>query len=93
VPKPGIIVVGASAGGVEALQVLAAGVPANLDASVFVVFTSAPGSTAKAICQPFSQRQENCRPCNQKTARKSNWAKSMWLRQIATFCWKKEAFI
>jgi len=37
VPKPGIIVVGASAGGVEALQVLAAGVPANLDASVFVV--------------------------------------------------------
>jgi two-component system chemotaxis response regulator CheB len=37
VPKPGIIVVGASAGGVEALQRLAAGLPANLDASVFVV--------------------------------------------------------
>src|SRR5947209_1042538 len=37
VPKPGIIVVGASAGGVEALQVLVAGLPPNLDASVFVV--------------------------------------------------------
>lgn len=35
--KPGIIVVGASAGGVEALQVFAAALPANLDASVFVV--------------------------------------------------------
>jgi two-component system chemotaxis response regulator CheB len=37
VPKPGIIVVGASAGGVEALQLLARGLPASLDASVFVV--------------------------------------------------------
>jgi two-component system chemotaxis response regulator CheB len=37
VNKPDIIVVGASLGGVEALQVLAAGLPANLDASVFVV--------------------------------------------------------
>ena len=36
-PKPGIIVVGASAGGVEALQVFAAGMPANLDAAIFVV--------------------------------------------------------
>ncbi len=36
-PRPDIIVVGASAGGVEALKILAAGLPANLDASVFVV--------------------------------------------------------
>jgi two-component system, chemotaxis family, protein-glutamate methylesterase/glutaminase len=37
VQKPGIIVVGASAGGIEALQVLTGGLPASLDASVFVV--------------------------------------------------------
>ena len=35
--KPGIIAVGASAGGVEALQRFAAELPADLDASVFVV--------------------------------------------------------
>jgi two-component system, chemotaxis family, protein-glutamate methylesterase/glutaminase len=37
VTKPSITVVGASAGGVEALQLLAAGLPANLEASIFVV--------------------------------------------------------
>jgi two-component system chemotaxis response regulator CheB len=36
-PKQDIIVVGASAGGVEALSVLAAGLPADLEAAVFVV--------------------------------------------------------
>jgi two-component system chemotaxis response regulator CheB len=37
VPKQDIIVVGTSAGGVEALRILAAGLPADLEASVFVV--------------------------------------------------------
>jgi two-component system, chemotaxis family, protein-glutamate methylesterase/glutaminase len=37
VPKQDIVVIGASAGGVEALQTVAAGLPAGLDASVFVV--------------------------------------------------------
>jgi two-component system chemotaxis response regulator CheB len=36
-PKQDIIVIGASAGGVEALQILAGGLPANLEAAVFVV--------------------------------------------------------
>lgn len=36
-PKHDIIVIGGSAGGIEALQVLAAGFPANLPAAVFVV--------------------------------------------------------
>jgi two-component system, chemotaxis family, protein-glutamate methylesterase/glutaminase len=36
-PKQDIMVIGTSAGGVEALQVVAAGLPANLPASVFVV--------------------------------------------------------
>jgi two-component system, chemotaxis family, protein-glutamate methylesterase/glutaminase len=35
--KTDIIVVGASAGGVEALRVFAAGLPASLEASIFVV--------------------------------------------------------
>ena len=36
-PKQDIVVIGASAGGVEALQVLASGLPTNLEAAVFVV--------------------------------------------------------
>jgi two-component system chemotaxis response regulator CheB len=36
-PKQDIVVVGALAGGVEALSVFAAGLPANLEAAVFVV--------------------------------------------------------
>jgi two-component system, chemotaxis family, protein-glutamate methylesterase/glutaminase len=36
-PKQDIIVIGTSAGGVEALKVVAAGLPAHLPASVFVV--------------------------------------------------------
>lgn len=36
-PKQDIIVIGTSAGGVEALKVVAAGLPANLPAAVFVV--------------------------------------------------------
>lgn len=42
VAKKDIIVVGASAGGVQALQTLVAGLPQNLDASIFVVLHIAP---------------------------------------------------
>jgi chemotaxis response regulator CheB len=39
-----IIVIGASAGGVEALSVIAAGLPADFPASVFVVLHTSPQS-------------------------------------------------
>jgi two-component system, chemotaxis family, protein-glutamate methylesterase/glutaminase len=43
-PKQDVIVIGASAGGVEALQVLAAGLPADLAAAVFIVLHIGNGS-------------------------------------------------
>src|SRR5256885_9899309 len=41
--KKDIVVVGASAGGMQALETLAAGLPADLPASIFVVWHLAPG--------------------------------------------------
>src|SRR3989442_14790788 len=38
-----IVVIGASTGGMEALQRLAGGLPANLEASLFVVWHMSPG--------------------------------------------------
>ena len=40
--RPDIVVMGASAGGIEALQILVSGLPANLPASVFIVVHTAP---------------------------------------------------
>lgn len=45
-PNRDIIAIGASAGGVEALQKLAAGLPPDLPASVFVVLHILPGATS-----------------------------------------------
>jgi two-component system chemotaxis response regulator CheB len=47
-PRPDIIVVGASAGGVEALQILGAGLPANLPAAVFVVLHVGNGTNGRS---------------------------------------------
>jgi two-component system chemotaxis response regulator CheB len=47
-PKQDIIVVGASAGGVEALQALSAGLPHNLEASVFVVLHIGKGDGGRS---------------------------------------------
>ena len=41
--KKDIVVIGASAGGMEALAKVVAGLPAKLQASVFVVWHTAPG--------------------------------------------------
>jgi two-component system chemotaxis response regulator CheB len=49
-PKPDIVVVGASAGGVEALQGLAAGLPCEFDAALFVTLHIGAGpSTLETI--------------------------------------------
>ena len=45
-PKKDIIVIGASAGGIEALRVLVGGLPKELEASLFVVLHTAPQSPA-----------------------------------------------
>ena len=41
-PGKEIVVIGTSAGGIEALKVLAAGLPRDFGASVFVVLHTAP---------------------------------------------------
>jgi len=46
VPRPDIFVVGASAGGVEALRVLASGLPREFDAAVFVTLHIGAGPSA-----------------------------------------------
>ncbi|HMF77167.1 MAG TPA: chemotaxis protein CheB [Bryobacteraceae bacterium] len=48
-PKQDIIVVGASAGGVDALKVLAAGLPAGLEAAVFVALHIGNGINGKSF--------------------------------------------
>jgi two-component system chemotaxis response regulator CheB len=47
-PKQDIVVVGASAGGVDALSILAAGLPANLNAAIFVVLHIGMGSNGRS---------------------------------------------
>jgi two-component system chemotaxis response regulator CheB len=47
-PKQDIIVIGASAGGVEALRTVAAGLPADLPAAVFVVLHIGRGSDGRS---------------------------------------------
>jgi two-component system chemotaxis response regulator CheB len=42
--KKDIVVIGASAGGMEALQKLVARLPANLPASIFIVWHLSPGA-------------------------------------------------
>ena len=44
-PKRNIIVIGASAGGFDVLKTVAAGLPANLDASIFIVWHMSPDMT------------------------------------------------
>jgi len=54
-PKRDIVVIGASAGGIEALSELVANLPANLEASIFVV-VHIPQETTSALPRILSRR-------------------------------------
>ncbi len=55
-PKQDIIVIGASGGGVEALQVVAAGLPEDLQAAVFVVLHIGKGIDGKSVLPEILMR-------------------------------------
>jgi two-component system chemotaxis response regulator CheB len=66
-PKYGrdIIVIGTSAGGLEALDVLIGQLPANLPATIFVVQHSAPESTGQALLRRL--KKYKTLPCHMAT--------------------------
>src|SRR5579875_509224 len=59
VPQPPIIVIGASAGGVEAIGEIAAQIPRDFDGSIFVVIHIAP--TARSVLPAIISRRGHLR--------------------------------
>jgi two-component system, chemotaxis family, protein-glutamate methylesterase/glutaminase len=69
-PKQDVMVIGTSAGGVEALQVVAAGLPANLPASVFVVLHIGTGINGQSYLPDILTKAgplPAVRPCDGET--------------------------
>lgn len=71
-----IVVVGASAGGVQALSAFAAGLPADLQASVFVVMHIM--ADGRSMLAEILDRAGPCRRVAPGTASRSSPATSMW---------------
>ena len=55
-PRPNVIVIGASAGGIQALQTIVGGFPPDFQATVFIVVHTAPqdGNLAKILSRETS---------------------------------------
>jgi len=79
-----IIVIGGSAGGVEALMHICAGLPADLPAAVFVVEHISPRS--RVCCRTCCDVRGRCPPRIRWMARQSSRATSMSRRPIVICC-------
>ena len=80
----GIIVIGASAGGVSALETLVGGLPEDLPATVFVAMHLAPGKAS--VLPSILTRAGGSPRSTRRTARSSNRGRSTSLRPTITCC-------
>jgi two-component system chemotaxis response regulator CheB len=85
--KRNIIVIGASAGGFEAIRQLVAALPATLDAAIFIVWHMAPEVTG--LLPQVLNQQHTLLASNAIDNEQIKLTIFMWRRPISTCCWKK----
>ena len=83
-PTQDIVVIGASAGGVEALRTVAAGLPADLPAAVFVVLHIGRGSDGGSYLPEILSNAGPLPAVHPRDGQPSNAGRSTSRRPIAT---------
>jgi two-component system chemotaxis response regulator CheB len=79
-----VIVIGTSAGGVQALQELVRGLPEDLAAAVFVVMHTSP--TGPAVLPQILERAGRLPALTRGTGRRSGTGGFTWRRRTVTYC-------
>ena len=89
-PMKDIIVIGASAGGIDALQRLCAALPAGFPASVFIAQHLSP--SARSVLPQLLDRVSPCARCLRSTGRRSHPGISMSAAPTSTSCCAKAGY-